>query len=361
MNEAVYERLAQVLDTLPNGFPRTETGVEIRLLKRIFEPEDAEMFCNLRLRFETSEQVAKRLGRPLEEVEQRLKGMWRRGQIFGVNLGGTNLYRMMPWAFGIYEFQLPHMDRELAQMCEEYMEAYGRQFFSQKPAFMHVVPVEREIQAKHEALPYERVSEIVEKGQDFILNQCICKKEQGLLDNPCSKPIEVCLAISPVPGVFKDTDTGRVIDRQEAYKVLEKSEEAGLVHLTWNVQNGHFFICNCCGCCCGVLRGINDLKIPATLVVNSSFYAQIDPELCAACGTCAEERCQVGAIEEGEEAYRILQERCIGCGLCVSTCPSEAVSLVRKEPDAIEPPPADEMAWYEQRAKARGVDFSAYK
>jgi len=361
MNDDIYSKLAKVLDTLPNGFPSTESGVEIRLLKKIFRPEDAELFCDLRMHFETVEQIAQRTGRPLEGLERMLTTMWKRGQVFGVHFGGVKLFRMVPWAFGIYEFQLPHMDRELAEMCEEYMTVYGEQFFRNKPQLMQVIPIEREIPARHEALTYEKVSSIIENGQSFLLNECICKKEQGLLDSPCEKPLEVCLGIAPVPGIFDNTKVGRAISKEEAYDVLRKSEEAGMVHLTWNVKSGHFFICNCCGGCCGVLRGINDLGIPASRVVNAYYYAEIDPDQCAACGTCADERCQVKAIEEGEEAYRVVKERCIGCGLCVPTCPSEAIKLVRKKAEELEPPPQDEMDWYEERARRRGVDFSAYK
>ena len=361
MTEEVYGKLAKVLDTLPNGFPRTESGVEIKLLKKIFQPKQAELFCDLRLTFETAEQIAKRTGRPLEGLEEMLTAMWERGQIFGVEFGGMKMFKMVPWAFGIYEFQLPYMDRELAEMCEEYMQVYGQQFFENKPQLMQVIPIEREIPAKHEALTYERVSSIIENGQSFLLNECICKKERGLLDKRCEKPLEVCLGIAPVPGIFHDTKVGRAVSKEEAREVLRKSEEAGLVHLTWNVEKGHFFICNCCGCCCGVLRGINDLGIPASRVVNSYYYAEIDPDECAACGTCADERCQVNAIEEGEDAYKVITEKCIGCGLCVDTCPSEAIQLVRKQAEEIVPPPKDEMAWYEERGLERGVDFSAYK
>ena len=362
MTEAAYERLAEVLDTLPNGFPRTDSGVEMRILKRIFRPEDAELFCDLRLTLETPEQIAKRTGRPLEGLAEHLTEMWKRGQVFGIVFGGMKMFRLVPWAFGIYEFQLPHMDRELAEMCEEYMVgAYGRQFFSETPQLMQVIPIEKEIPATHEALTYQKVSSIIENGQSFMVQECICKKEQGVLDNPCDKPLHVCLAVAPVPGVFKETKVGKPITKKEAYEVLETSEEAGLVHMTWNVQSGHFFICNCCGCCCGVLRGINDMGIPASRVVNSYYYAEIDPEECVACGTCKDERCQVNAIEEGEEFYRVIKDRCIGCGLCVTTCPSEAIRLVPRPAEEVETPPANETAWYEERAKKRGVDYSAFK
>ncbi|MBW1944844.1 MAG: 4Fe-4S binding protein, partial [Deltaproteobacteria bacterium] len=217
------------------------------------------------------------------------------------------------------------------------------------------------IPAKHESLTYEKVSSIIETGQSFLLNQCICKKEKGLLDNPCEKPLEVCLAIAPVPGIFQDSKVGHTISKEEAYEVLQKSEEEALVHLTWNVESGHYFICNCCGCCCGVLEGINRLGIPASKVLNSYYYAEIDPDECTLCGVCADERCQVNAIEESDGVNQVIQERCIGCGLCISTCPSEAIRLVRKQPEELVPPPKDEMAWFDERARQRGVDISEYK
>jgi Pyruvate/2-oxoacid:ferredoxin oxidoreductase delta subunit len=359
MGDEIYHRLAKVLDTLPNGFPTTESGIEIKLLKKIFRPEDAELFCDLRLNWETAQQIAERTNRPLPGLEDHLNEIRRRGQIFGADVGGVSIFKMLPWAFGIYEFQVDHMDRELAEMCEEYARAYGEPFFKNKPQLMQVIPVEQEIQACHEALPYEKVSSIIETGKSFMVQDCICKKEQGLLDSPCDRPLDVCMAIAPIEGVFDKYDHGRKLSRDEAYDLLQKCEENALVHLTWNMQNDHFFICNCCGCCCGVLRSINEWGI--SNAVNSYYYAEIDPEACAACGTCADERCQVYAIEEGVDAYRVIKEKCIGCGLCVSTCPSEAIQLIRKQPDEIVLPPKDEMEWYEKRGNLRGVDFSQYK
>jgi Na+-translocating ferredoxin:NAD+ oxidoreductase subunit B len=361
MSDEMYQRLAKVLDTFPNGFPSTENGVEMKILKRIFQPDEAELFCHLKLYLEPSEQIAERTGRPLEAIREMLTTMWQKGQIFGVHLGETSLYKMVPWVLGIYEYQLPHLDRELAEMCEEFNKVFGEQFFSNNPQLMQVIPIEREIDAQHEALPYEKVSSIIENGQAFRLSDCICKKEQGLMEKSCTRPIEVCLAIAPIPDAFDKARYGQIISKEEAYNLLNKSEENGLVHLTWNVKNGHFFICNCCGCCCGVLRSINELGVPASKVVNSYYFAEIDPEICASCGTCLDERCQVKAIEEGEEAYRVIKDKCIGCGLCVTTCPSEAIHLVRKDPEAIVAPPEDEMSWFETRAKMRGVDISAYK
>ena len=176
MSDHIFAKLAKVLDTLPSGFPATESGIEIKILKKIFQPEEAELFCDLRLALETPEQIAKRTGRPLEGLEAMLTRMQERGQIFGVKLGNVKLFRMYPWLFGIYEFQLPHMNRDLAEMCEEYQASWAQQFAETKLSIMQVVPIEKEIPIKQEALPYQRVSSIIENGKSFLLNECICKK-----------------------------------------------------------------------------------------------------------------------------------------------------------------------------------------
>jgi len=235
MSEEMYLKLAKALDTLPNGFPTTESGVEIKLLKRIFRPEDTELFCDLRLNFETAEQISERTGRPLEGLEEHLIEMWQHGQISGTEIEGVKIFKMAPWVIGIYEFQLPHMDREMAEMCEEYMKVWKNQFFRTKPQLMQVVPVEKEIQNKQIALPYEQVSTIIENSQSHAVFDCICKKEKHLLDDGCDKPLEICTAYAPIPGVFDNSPIHRAISKEEAYAVLNKAEEAGLVHLTWNV------------------------------------------------------------------------------------------------------------------------------
>ncbi len=360
-SEDIFFKLAKVLDTLPNGFPATHDGLEITILKKIFAPEEAELFCDLRLTFETTEQIAQRTGRPLAGLEDCLKTMGKKGQLFSIAMGEARFFRMLPWVFGIYEFQLPHMDKEFAELNEAYGPIYGKQFFSKTPQLMQTLAIEKSIPVHQEALSYEKVSTIIENGQSFLANECVCKKERGLLGHPCDRSTQVCLAVAPVPGIFENSPTGRVITKDEAYLLLNKSEEEGLVHLTGNVQFGQYFICNCCKCCCGVLRAINEFDIPASLVINSHYYAEIDPETCIGCGTCADARCQVNAIEKEEDTYRIVPERCIGCGLCINTCPTESISLVHKDGENVSAPPVTEMDWFEKRGQTRGVDFSAYK
>lgn len=361
MSEAIFKQLAELLHTLPNGFPATKDGLEIKILKAIFESDEAELFCDLKLKFETPPQIAKRTGRPLDGLSDKLTTMWHKGQLLGVDFGEIKLFKIVPWVFGIYELQLKRLTKDFVEMCEKYMEIFGPQFIENHPQLMQVVPIEEEINPEEGqlAMPYEHVSKIIETGQSFGVNDCICKKSMEILGHRCDKPMEVCIAVAPVPGIFDDHPLGiRNITKEEAYEILRKSEEAGLVHLTSNFENGHFFICNCCGCCCGILRGINHLGL--SNVVNSHYYAVIDADECVGCGLCADERCQIESIIEKDGIYEIIQDKCIGCGLCVTTCPADAIKLVRKNAKDIVKPPANETEWYRIRGEKRGIDVSEY-
>jgi formate hydrogenlyase subunit 6/NADH:ubiquinone oxidoreductase subunit I len=308
---------------------------------------------------ETATQISERTGRPLEDLEQKLVSMGQKGELWAYELDGVRTFKMLPWLVGIYEFQLKIMDREFAAMCDEYRTHLGPVLIGFQPHISQVIPIEKEIPVKQEALTCHQVSGLIESARSYKLSECICKKKQGLLGQPCSKPTEVCLIMDTMPGVLESSSWGgKVITKEEAYEVLRKAEEAGLVHLTNNVESGHWIICNCCGCCCGQLR-------PAVMglpnVVNSHYYAEINSELCSACGLCADERCQVKAIQKGEDFSSVIKARCIGCGLCASTCPTEAITMVHKKPGDRSFIPKDDDAWLEERGRQRGVDFSQYK
>ena len=143
------------------------------------------------------------------------------------------------------------------------------------------------------------------------------------------------------------------VSRAEALAFLDEVEEIGLVHTVSNVMQGVGYVCNCCGCCCDLLRGITEWGIEHS-VAQADYYAVIDPEECTACAIC-ERRCQVKAIAEAEGTYLVERDRCIGCGLCVTGCPSEAIQLHLKPPEEIVPPPIDFAAWERQRLRDRGL------
>jgi Pyruvate/2-oxoacid:ferredoxin oxidoreductase delta subunit len=352
----VYKRLAQKLDDLPQGYPATESGIELKILQKIFAPDEAEMALKIKPIPETVEAIAERLGKPVPEMQAVLDDMVGKGQIGSFKLFGQQMYMFFPFVIGVYEFQLDRLDKELAEMFEEYAPRLLKEFGGYAPAAARVVPISKEIDADLLVHRHEDVRRMIEESKSFRVANCICRKEQELEGHPCKYPVEVCLSFSNEEDAFEKDPIGRVISKEEAFAVLDQAEEAGLVHCTYNVQNGQFFVCNCCPCCCGILRGVKEYQSPYILA-KSNFVAAIDEDNCVQCGVCADERCPMEAIVEQDGGFRVLPERCIGCGACVLSCTTEAIQLVRRPESEQDTPPADLIDWTVKRAAARGIEL----
>ena len=141
----------------------------------------------------------------------------------------------------------------------------------------------------------------------------------------------------------------------EALALLDRCEEIGLVQTVSNVIKGVGYVCNCCGCCCGILRGDTEWGSEKS-VAYANYYAFIDLLTCTGGGTCIQ-RCQVHAIEVKEGTSVVIRDRCIGCGLCVTGSPSDAAHIQLKPENEIVPPPADYAAWEQERLHNRGLDL----
>jgi Fe-S-cluster-containing hydrogenase component 2 len=347
--------LAEHLDAMPQDFPRTESGIEIKLLKKVFTEEEAEVASQMKLVPETPEQVAERLGRDANEMAALLERMTSKGQLMGMGPEGSRMYSAFPFLVGIHEFQLARIDKEYVELFEQYFEEELAEKLGQAaPAQVRVYPVEQALPDKITVLPFEKVSEMVEKAQSWAVADCICRKERKIMGKGCDATMNNCIAFSPDPHGFDIEYRGaRKATKEEVLALLKKAGEDGLVHNSWNVQDSHVFICNCCTDCCLILRGVKMAKSPH-VVAKSNYYAQIDPDTCVACGVCADERCPMGAIDERGEYCEVNPERCIGCGVCVVTCPSGALSLQRKDEAEVDIPPDNIVAWTMEKAQKTG-------
>jgi len=360
----VYKRLAKRLDELPNGFPETEEGVELKILQKIFTAEEAEMALKLRTVPETVEQIAERIGRFVDEMQAILDDMVNKGQIDPLKKDGKYMYKLYPFVLGIYEGQFRHRkdktqedQRQLMNLVEEYFPYLAATLVGFEPAILRVIPVSTEVKADLHVHRYEDVRRMVEEAKSFLLQDCMCREEQGLLGNRCKYPLDVCLGFSNEEDAYERyPQMGKIISKEEAFKVIDRAEEAGLVHLSYNVGEGQDFVCACCSCCCGMLRAVKAFNIP-NAIAKSNFVAEIDQGSCTPCGVCKDERCQMDAIVEEKDEYRVLAERCIGCGACAPACPAEAITLVRKPEAERDEPPADLIEWGQQRAAKRGIEF----
>jgi len=352
----VYKRLSKKLDELPNGFPATESGVELKILEKIFTPDEAEMALKLRPMPETVEAVAERLDTPVDEMQKILDNMVEKGEIGSFKMFGQQMYMLFPFVIGIYEFQLERMDKEMTELFEEYAPLLVRTVGNFEPAVARVVPVSTEIKQDLHVHRYEDMAKMISEAKSFCVRECICRKEQKLEGNQCKHTFETCLSFSTEEDAFDRYPSGRIVAKDEALKIMKDAEEEGLVHCTYNVEEGQVFVCNCCPCCCGILRGVKSYNAPYILA-KSNFVAVIDEESCAACGVCADERCPMDAIVETDGTYAVIAERCIGCGVCTPTCPTESIKLERRPESEQDQPPSNLMEWNMKRAASRGIEI----
>lgn len=355
MPEDIYRKLAQRLDAIPNGFPATQSGVELRLLAKIFTPEEAELACVMRLTDDSAADIAARAGVAPDVAYRTLKGMARKGLIRAQKGESQLAFGLMPFVVGIYEEQLPRLDAELAALFEQYYHESRAGITQHLPSVHRVIPVEQAIPFDVEIFPYEWASELLEGALSWGVRDCICRVQQRLVGKGCDRPTENCLVFAPVEGAFERSQVTRPIAKQEALRILREAEDAGLVHSAANYRDRHFYICNCCTCCCGVMRGVAEFGIP-TAIAHSDFRAVVDADVCVACGDCLE-RCQFGALSIPEWVCEVDYARCVGCGLCASACSSGALCLERRPEGDTPPIPADIKEWMAQRAQQRDISI----
>lgn len=353
-NNPAYQKLASRLDSLPNGFPHTTDGSELRLLAKLYSPEEAELASQLRLTLETPEQIAAQIGGDAGLLRKQLKEMSLRGLIKAGKAQGGLGFGLMPFVVGIYEMQFASMDTELAELFESYYKQGFRKLLEVQPPVHRVIPINESIPIGLEVHPFESAAEIIASNKSWGVLECICRKQKMLIGQPCQHPLEVCIAMSTIPGAFDHSPTIRAMSQEEALQVLRRAAEAGLVHSVSNNQDALWYICNCCTCSCGILRGMSELGI-AGVVANSAFVNTINSELCVLCGDCIE-RCQFNALSM-KEMLNLDPHRCTGCGVCVLACQEDALQLVLRPESEIHTPPLQEMDWMEARARTRDLDL----
>jgi len=338
----IYRKLQVYLDTMPIGWPATQSGVEIRLLKHLFTSEEAEIALNLIFGYEAVDVIYKKLeGTDLEveELEKKLDTMVSKGLLNIKKENDTKLYGLALLVVGIYEYQVNRLEKSFLEDMSQYAnEGFDREFFSTKISQLRIVPVEESITPEHFVPIYEEIRKIVENADAPIaIGDCVCRKSKIVKGKTCqtTKRLQTCMGFGHYAQMYIDQGWAKKVSKAEAFKLIEKNMEEGLVFQVTNTIKDPYFVCSCCTCCCGVL---DDLKgFPrAVEFVHSNYYAEIDGELCMSCQTCID-RCPMSAIKMRKGIAKVILRKCIGCGNCVPICPEEAIKLKKKEEEHIPP------------------------
>lgn len=350
MIDSAYQNLALKLDSLPNGYPPTDDGAHIRLLEYLFEAEEAKVASQLTDVLESAEAIAGRAGTDKHEARDLLKAMSKKGLITAGRMEGGFGFKLLPFVVGIYEYQAPRFDKKMAELFEDYYQkGFGRSLEVQ-PQVHRVIPVNQTVKNDMEVRPYESALEIINSNNSWAVFDCICRKQKAFIGDPCDHPIESCMTFSKRENAYDGSPFFKALTKEEAVETLMDCAEAGLVHSVSNSMDGTSYICNCCTCSCGILRGMSELGI-ANVVARSAFVNTVDPDNCIACGDCMF-KCQFDALEL-EEVMVVDSVKCVGCGVCVQVCEQDALAMVRRPEEDIVNVPVTEEEWGQLRMGAR--------
>ncbi|MFX1448430.1 MAG: 4Fe-4S binding protein [Promethearchaeota archaeon] len=334
MSTNSYEKLRLFLNQFPVGFRKTQSGVEIEILKRLFTEEEAELATFLTIRPEQAHSIARRSGRNLAEIVDKLESMAKKGLIFRLRRDNKTLYNATPFMIGLYEYSVKKIDKKLAQLFKDYYYEAGLEEIgaSNVPGFK-VIPLEGTIQTETTLYPYQMLENSIKNARVISVADCVCRKEAKLLDEGCDHPMETCLSFGVAAEYYIENGMGRKITAEEAIQIIKDTDESGLVHA--GVNSKHLSnICNCCPCCCISMKGMTQFGQDKQKFMNAIFESIIDESVCISCGNCVE-RCPVKAITIEDYAL-VNRDLCLGCGLCASVCPEGAISLKPRK-DAEEP------------------------
>ena len=339
-----YRDLQQRLDRMPTGAP--DTPAFRAILRLLFSPQEAELAAHLPS-LVAVERLAADLGCDPVELDTTLTDMARRGLVLDLEHRGQRWVALAPVVIGFFEFTFMRVRdgapiEELAELFDEYLFEDEDDRFAHS-VFRGSVQVGRAM-VREEALPrqpptevldWERATSVVAGARTVAVSNCPCRTHARLRDRACDAPVRTCLSFDGAAEALIRAELADPVSNAEGLEILGAAKEAGLAQTADNVKEQVGYLCNCCGCCCGMYRAIRDAGLHEA-IVPSNWVARLDPALCRGCRDGCVTACPAGAIQrvdskgQGRRAmWAVLDEdRCLGCGVCIDRCRFEALGLM---------------------------------
>ncbi|MDF2483964.1 MAG: pyridine nucleotide-disulfide oxidoreductase [Herbinix sp.] len=283
---------------------------EYLILEPVVTDEMADIVLHMEIRNKvTAEQLAPLCGKSVEEVSALLWDLAVAGVCFVNNINGVDTYWYDTWVPGIMEMMVNNKEnvKKYPQIAEAF-EAYGRVrgpkstgAFPVGVGLMRVIPIERAIDGETRRASYEEVSRYLNENDIFTVSDCSCRTARESMGEGCGHLKEdMCIQMGHAAEYYIRTGRGRQITREEAFEIIRRAEDNGLMHQIPNLDGSGktHAICNCCGCSCLALRSAGMFK--NVDMVRSNYVSQIDKDKCVACGECVE-NCPVNALQLGQK------------------------------------------------------------
>ena len=341
MNDQVYKNMIEVMNSRGGAIGGMDVPEFYTVVKALFTPEEAEINNAMPRGTFAAEALAGEMGKDKAEMETTLKNMADKGLCVSYVKDGVRLFRAAPFVPGIFEFVFyrgtaTERDKELARQIHDYEEAWRLKSPTMVPyPIQRVITVNETIESGNKVHTYDQVKTYIEENDAIAVGRCYCRHAAMLRgEDTHGMPMDACMWLGRNAEFGIDCLGARKVTKEEALKLLDECEEAGLVHQTQNFADGISYLCNCdrwhCGSIGANVRGMKILN-------SSGFEPHFDAELCGACETCLE-RCPVSALTMGDDDIpRVDLTLCLGCAACATGCPEEAVKMIRK-PEFKEPP-----------------------
>jgi Pyruvate/2-oxoacid:ferredoxin oxidoreductase delta subunit len=298
-----YRLLQQRLDRNVTGAPDSPHFIQI--LRLLFSPEEAAIARQIPTRFVTVGRLAKKLGKEPAALDDWITEMALRGLVIDIGRGRRRYVSLAPVVIGFFEYTFMRADdklplKELAKLFDAYMhgdDRFARSVFTADTQIGRSLVREEALpEGDHtEILDWERATRLIESASSASVSLCACRHKASHLGKACDRPQENCIALNMGAEILVKNGFARPISTTEAMKILEQCKEMGLAQTGDNVQKNAAYICNCCGCCCEMMKAIRVMG-QRNAIVTSNWTVEIDDDKCKGCGKCAK-LCPVDLID----------------------------------------------------------------
>ncbi len=353
VTKSAYARLADRLNRFPQGAPPSQ--LLYKILALLFSEKEAELVAKLPIKPFTVAKASRIWQLSPDRTRRILEELAGRAILVDLEQNGESVYVLPPPMAGFFEFSLMRtrgdIDQKLlSELFYQYMnveEDFIRDLFGRGETQVGRAFVQEPLLSAENALhvlDYERASEVIRTATHIGIGTCYCRHKMHHLDRACEAPLEICMTFNSAAASLTKHGHARLVDSAEGLDLLQQAYDCNLVQFGENVRQEVNFICNCCGCCCEAMIAARRLAVPNP-IHTTNFIPAIDQQKCTGCGACIT-ICPVEAMvlaaahdpaKPGRRQATLVKERCLGCGLCVRACPVEAIKLKSRPERVITP------------------------
>jgi ferredoxin len=350
---ASFNNLAERLNRFPQGAPPTE--LLFKILKVLFSEREAKLVSELPIKPFTDKKAAAIWKLNLNDARIILNDLADRGILLDYEEDGNTTYVLPPPMAGFFEFSLMRYRKDidqkvLAELFYQYMnveEDFIKDLFLNGETQLGRVFVNEGVLTNENALhvlDYERASEVIKTASQIGIGVCYCRHKMEHVGKNCDAPMDICMTFNgPAESLIRHK-IARKVDVSEGLDLLNKAQSHNLVQFGENVQESVGFICNCCGCCCEALIAARKFGF-LNPVHTTNFIPEIIEEKCNGCGKCVS-LCPVEAMtlvtasdphKPGKKKAKLNADQCLGCGVCLKGCTVSAIKLKSRDERVITP------------------------